>query len=160
MDIKSNFFDNDGSINLILGQSHFIKTVEDLSEIVATTVPKAKFGVAFCEASGPSLIRYEGNDNELVGKAIKMMETLKTGHCFVIMMRDCYPINILSKVKNCDEVARIFCATANPLTVLTVESNDGAGIIGIIDGVSPKGIENEEDKTKRKEFLRKIGYKY
>jgi uncharacterized protein len=160
VEIKSYFFDNDGNVNIILGQSHFIKTVEDIAEIIVTTVPNAKYGVAFCEASGPALIRHEGNDHELVNKSIEMMQTIKAGHSFVVIIKNCYPINILSKIKSCDEVARIFCATANPLTVLTVEENNGAGIIGIIDGISPKGAEIDEDKKKRYEFLRKIGYKF
>ncbi|HOJ62922.1 MAG TPA: adenosine-specific kinase [Spirochaetota bacterium] len=160
MDIKSFFYDNDGSINLILGQSHFIKTVSDLAEIIACTVPNAKFAVAFCEASGPCLIRYESNDKDLEEKAINFMKNIKAGHTFVIMLKDCYPINILSKIKMCDEVCRIYCATANPLTVLTVDNDNGAGIIGVIDGFSPKGVETEEDKTKRKEFLKKIGYSF
>lgn len=160
MDIKSYFFDNDGSINLILGQSHFIKTVDDLAEIINTTVPGAKFGIAFCEASGPALIRHEGNDEELIKRAISMMEQTKAGHTFVIMLKDCFPINILSKVKMCDEVVRIFCATANPLTILTAAENGGAGIIGVIDGASPKGVENDDDKQVRRDFLRKIKYKF
>lgn len=160
MEIKSFFYDNDGSINLILGQSHFIKTVSDLAEIIACTVPQAKFAVAFCEASGPCLIRYESNDNELEKKAIELMKNIKAGHSFVIMLKNAYPINILSKVKMCDEVTQIYCATANPITILTIENNNGVTIINVIDGFSPKGVETEEDKVKRKEFLKKIGYSY
>lgn len=160
MEIKKHFFDNDGSINLILGQSHFIKTIDDLSEIIYTTVPGAKFGIAFCEASGPALIRHEGNDKDLTEQAINMMNEIKAGHSFVIMLKDCFPINILAKVKMCDEVVRIFCATANPLTVLTLEENKGAAIIGVIDGVSPLGIETDADKTVRRDFLKKIKYKF
>lgn len=160
MEIKSFFYNNDGAINIILGQSHFIKTVSDLCEIIACTVPQAKFGVAFCEASGPCLIRYDGNDKELIEKVVDLMKNLKAGHCFGIMLKDCYPINVLSKIKMCDEVCRIFCATANPVTILTVENENGAGIVGVIDGFSPKGVETEEDKIKRKEFLKKIGYNY
>ena len=157
MDIKRHFFENDGSLNLILGQSHFIKTIEDLAVIVKTTVPSAKFGIAFCEASGPCLVRFEYNDDGLREKAVNMMLKLNSGHSFVIYLKDCYPINILSKIKMCDEVCRIYCATANPLTVLTVQDNNGAGIIGVIDGVSPKGVESDADKIDRREFLRKIG---
>lgn len=160
MEIKSHFFDNDGTYNLIFGQSHFIKTIEDIPEIIASTVPSGKFGVAFCEASGPSLIRYEGNDKDLTDKAINFAKEVASGHTFVIFLKDIYPINILTKIKNCDEVAKIFCATANPLTVLTVSENGGAGVIGVIDGSSPKGVENSDDKQKRSALLRKIGYKF
>jgi uncharacterized protein len=160
MEIKSHFFDNDGNTNLILGQSHFIKTVEDIAEIIVSTVPNALFGIAFCEASAPALIRYEGNDDDMKNKALEMMKIVKAGHSFVIYLKNLYPINILSKIKRCDEVVRIFCATANPLTVLTVEDKNGAGIIGVIDGISPKGIETGDDKIKRHDFLRKIGYKF
>jgi uncharacterized protein len=160
MEIKSYTIPNDGSINIILGTSHFIKTVDDLSEIIRTTVPNGKFCVAFCEASGPTLIRYEGNDNELVDKAIEIMKNIKAGHGFVIILKDCYPINVLSKIKMCDEVVRLYCASANPLTILTVESGNGAAIIGVIDGDSPKGVENDNDKIVRRDFLRKIGYKF
>jgi uncharacterized protein len=159
MDIRSYKIDNDGSVNIILGQSHFIKTVEDLYEAIVTSVPDAKFGIAFCEASNPALIRHEGTDDALVLRSINIMKDLKAGHSFAILLKDCYPVNVISKIKNCDEVVHLFCATANPLTVLTVESDGGAGIIGVIDGLSPKGIESAEDKTVRKEFLRKIGYK-
>jgi len=160
MEITQHYFKNSDDINLILGQSHFIKTVEDLVEIIVTTVPKAKFAVAFCEASGPALIRYEGNEPELIKTAVAMMEKIKAGHSFAVLLKECYPINVLSKIKNCDEVVNIFCATANPITVLTVENIEGAGIIGVIDGLSPKGVENDSDKKTRKDFLRKIGYKY
>jgi adenosine/AMP kinase len=160
MEIKSYFIENDGSFNLILGMSHFIKTVDDLAEIINTTVAKAKYGVAFCEASGPALIRFEGSDKELMDKAVDIMKNIKAGHSFCILLKDCFPINILSKIKMCDEVVNIFCASANPLTVLTVENDKGAGIIGVIDGVSPKGVENEKDKYMRREFLKKIKYKF
>ena len=160
MEIKKYSIANDGSFNLILGMAHFIKTVDDLAEIISTTVPNAKFGVAFCEASGPCLIRYEGNDKELVDKGIDIMKNIKAGHSFVILLKDCYPINILSKVKMCDEVVRIFCASANPATILSVEENGGASIIGVIDGISSKGIESDDDKKKRREFLKMIKYKY
>jgi adenosine/AMP kinase len=160
MEIKSYKIENDGSMNIILGQSHFIKTVEDLYEIMITSVPGSKFGIAFCEASGPALIRSEGNDHDLVKKAEGIMQDLKAGHSFVVIMKDCYPINVLSKIKHCDEVVNLFCASANPLTILTVENKDGAGIIGVIDGISPKGVETADDRSKRKEFLRTIGYKF
>ncbi|HOF02152.1 MAG TPA: adenosine-specific kinase [Spirochaetota bacterium] len=160
MNVKEYRIDLGEDINIILGQSHFIKTVSDLAEIIPTTTIGAQFAVAFNEASGPCLIRYEGNDEDLTKKAIEIMQNLKAGHTFVILLKNCYPINILSKVKMCDEVVRIFCASANPLTVFTAESNGGAAIVGVVDGLSPKGVEQTEDKIKRAEFLKKIGYKY
>lgn len=160
MEIKKYKIDNDGSINIILGMSHFIKTVDDLAEIIVTTVPGVKYGLAFNEASGPCLTRHEGNDKALREKAIDIMQNTKAGHCFAIVLKDCYPINLLSKIKMCDEVCRIFCATANPVTVLVVEDSDGAGVIGVVDGSSPKGIEKEEDINKRRDFLKMIGYKF
>ncbi len=160
MEIKSYTVENDGSFNLVLGMSHFIKTVDDLAEIINTTVPNAKYGIAFCEASGPALIRFEGNEKELTDKAVEIMKNIKAGHSFCITLKDCFPINILSKVKMCDEVVNIFCASSNTVTVLSVENEGGAGIIGVIDGVSPKGVENEKDKYMRREFLKKIKYKF
>jgi adenosine/AMP kinase len=160
MEIKKYSIANDGSFNLILGMSHFIKTVDDLAEIISTTVPNAKFGIAFCEASGPCLIRHEGNDKELVEQSIDILKNIKAGHSFIILLKDCYPINILSKVKMCDEVVRIFCASANPVTVLSIEENNGASILGVIDGESPKGVENNDDIIKRRDFLKMIKYKY
>jgi adenosine/AMP kinase len=145
--------------NIILGQTHFIKTAEDLYEIVATTVPQAKFGIAFTEASGPCLIRTEGNDDELINTCIKNLQDIGAGHVFCILLKNAYPINILNPIKNCPEVCRIYCATANPLEVIVVSTEQGNGIIGVIDGFSPKGVEGSEDKRHRKEFLRKIGYK-
>jgi uncharacterized protein len=145
--------------NIILGQTHFIKTAEDLYEIVATTVPQARFGVAFTEASGPCLIRTEGNDSELVNRCAEILRDLGAGHVFCILLKDAYPINILNQVKNCPEVCRIFCATANPLEVLVAETSQGKGIAGVVDGFSPKGVETGEDRENRKALLRKIGYK-
>jgi adenosine/AMP kinase len=145
--------------NVILGQSHFIKTVEDLYEILVTSVPGIKFGLAFCEASGPCLVRSEGNDPELKKQAEDSALSIGAGHIFVIYIRHAYPINLLNSIKNCQEVCRIFCASANPVQVLYIESEQGRGIVGVIDGSSPKGIESDLDVTKRKEFLRKIGYK-
>jgi adenosine/AMP kinase len=145
--------------NLILGQTHFIKTAEDLYEIMATTVPQAKFGIAFTEASGPCLIRTEGNDNELIAICVKNLQELSAGHVFCIILKDAFPINVLNQIKNCPEVCRVFCATANPLEVVVAETPQGRGVLGLIDGFSPKGIEGAEDKADRKEFLRKIGYK-
>ncbi len=145
--------------NIILGQTHFIKTAEDLYEIVATTVPQAKFGVAFTEASGPCLIRTEGNDGELINACVKTLESIGAGHVFCIYLKNAFPVNVLTPIKNCPEVCRIFCATANPLEVIVASTAQGKGILGVIDGFSPKGVETPADKGKRKEFLRKIGYK-
>jgi adenosine/AMP kinase len=145
--------------NIILGQTHFIKTAEDLYEIIATTVPQAKFGIAFTEASGPCLIRDEGNSTELIKVCVKNLQALGAGHVFCIILQDAFPINILNQIKNCPEVCRIFCATANPVEVVVAETSQGKGVLGVIDGLSPKGVERAEDKAHRKEFLRKIGYK-
>ncbi len=145
--------------NIILGQSHFIKTAEDLYETIVTGCPHAKFGIAFCEASGPCLIRVEGNDSELKKMAAETAMSLGAGHTFIVLLRDAFPINVLNAVKNCQEVCRIFCATANALEVIVAESEQGRGILGVIDGFSPKGVETEADARARREFLRKIGYK-
>lgn len=146
--------------NIIVGQSHFIKTVEDIAEIMVTTVPGAEFGLAFCEASGPCLIRTTGNNETLEKDAAECARTVGAGHSFFLVIKGAFPINVLNQIKNCQEVARIFAATANPLQVLTVETGQGRGIIGVIDGSSPKGIETETDKQVRKDFLRNIGYKF
>ena len=145
--------------NIILGQTHFIKTAEDLYEIMATSVPQAKFGLAFTEASGPCLIRSEGNDVDLVNYCIKNLQAVGAGHVFCILLRDAFPINVLNRIKDCPEVCSIYCATANPLEVIVASTDQGNGIIGIVDGSPPKGVEGSDDKIKRKEFLRKIGYK-
>jgi len=145
--------------NIILGQTHFIKTAEDLYEVIAGTVPQAKFGVAFTEASGPCLIRTEGNDDGLVAACVKTLEAIGAGHVFCIYIKKAFPINVLNQIKTCAEVCRIFCATANPLEVIVVSSEQGNGILGVIDGFSPKGVETSADRAERKEFLRKIGYK-
>jgi len=145
--------------NVILGQTHFIKTTEDLFEIIVTTVPQAQFGIAFTEASGPCLIRTEGNDRELMDACIRNLENLGSGHVFCIILKGAFPINILTPIKNCPEVCTIFCATANPVEVVLAESPQGRGVMGVIDGFPPKGVETPEDKARRKEFLRKIGYK-
>jgi len=148
-----------GETNIIIGQSHFIKTVEDLYEIIVTSVPTVKFGLAFCEASGPCLARAEGNDKEMKKIAIRNATALNAGHTFVILLKEAFPINILNQIKNCPEVCSIFCATANPVEVIIGETNQGRGIMGVIDGFRLKGVEKEEDIKKRKEFLRKIEYK-
>jgi adenosine/AMP kinase len=145
--------------NIILGQTHFIKTAEDLYEIIATTVPQATFGIAFTEASGPCLIRTEGNDDALISACVKTLDSIGAGHVFCIYLRNAFPVNVLNPVKNCPEVCRIFCATANPLEVVVASTSQGKGILGVIDGSSPKGVEHPSDKAQRKEFLRKIGYK-
>ena len=145
--------------NIILGQSHFIKTVEDLYEILISAVPGMKFGVAFCEASGPCLIRFDGNDEELKAAAVKIASDVGAGHSFVIVMTDGFPINVMNAVKACPEVCRIYCATANPVEAIVVETGQGRGILGVVDGESPRGVENEDDIRARRDFLRTIGYK-
>lgn len=145
--------------NIILGQTHFIKTAEDLYEIVATTVPQAKFGIAFSEASGPCLIRTEGNDAMLINHCAAILDDIGAGHVFCVLLKDAYPINVLTQVKNCQEVCRIFCATANPLEVLVASTEQGKGIIGVVDGFPPKGVETSDDRLRRREFLRTIRYK-
>jgi adenosine/AMP kinase len=145
--------------NLILGQSHFIKTVEDLYEVLVGGVPQAKFGIAFCEASGDCLIRSEGNDESLRAAAVENAERIGAGHTFVILLRDAFPINVLNAVKLCQEVCTIYCATANPVEVILAQTNQGRGIMGVVDGFSPKGVEEAEGVQWRKALLRKIGYK-
>ncbi|HXX53422.1 MAG TPA: adenosine-specific kinase [Thermodesulfovibrionales bacterium] len=145
--------------NIILGQTHFIKTAEDLFEIVATTVPQANFGIAFSEASGPCLIRTEGNDDMLINRCAAILNEIGAGHVFCILMKDAYPINVLTPIKNCQEVCRVYCATANPLEVLVASTEQGKGVIGVVDGFPPKGIETSDDRLKRREFLRTIRYK-
>lgn len=145
--------------NAILGQSHFIKTVEDLYEAMVNAVPGAKFGLAFCESSGPCLVRVEGNDAELKQLASKTALELSAGHIFVIFMRNAYPINVLDKVKAVPEVCNIYLATANPFQVILAETEQGRGVLGVVDGYASKAIESEKDVKDRKAFLRKIGYK-
>lgn len=145
--------------NIILGQTHFIKTAEDLYELIVTTVPQARFGIAFTEASGPCLIRTEGNDDDLVRTCATNLQAIGAGHVFCILLREAYPINILNQLKACPEVCRIFCATANPLQVIVASTRQGWGVLGVIDGFPPKGVETDEDRRQRREFLRKIGYK-
>ena len=145
--------------HIILGQTHFIKTAEDLYEIVAGAVPGAQFGIAFTEASGPCLIRTEGNDQYLIRSCEAALASIGAGHVFCILLRNAFPVNVLNQVKNCPEVCRVFCATANPLEVVVAASAQGKGILGVIDGSSPKGVETGQDRAQRREFLRKIGYK-
>lgn len=145
--------------NIIVGQSHFIKTVEDLYEVMVNAAPQVKFGISFNEASGPCLTRAEGNDAELTAAAIKICTDVGAGHMFAIAMREAFPINVLKSVQQAPEVVAIFCATANPVEVIIAETMQGRGILGVIDGNSPKGLETEEHATARHGFLRKIGYK-
>ncbi len=145
--------------NVILGQSHFIKTVEDIYEAIVNTVPHMKFGIAFNEASGPCLTRVDGNDEALQAMAARNAAAVAAGHTFVVVMREGYPINVLGRIKDVPEVCSIFCASANPVQVVIAESDQGRGILGVIDGVPPKGVETAEDVEKRKAFLRMIGYK-
>jgi len=145
--------------NLILGQSHFIKTVEDLYEALVNTVPGIKFAIAFNEASGPCLVRVESNNDELKAAAVANALVIGAGHVFVVLVRDAYPINVLNRIKECFEVCTIYCATANPVEVMIASSQQGRGVMGVIDGNSPKGVEGPEDVKARKELLRKIGYK-
>jgi len=146
-------------MNFILGQTHFIKSAEDLYETMVNSAPNGKFGIAFCEASGACKIRSEGNDKDLKKLAEKNALNIGAGHSFIIFMRDCYPLNVLNAIKNTPEVCSIFCATANPTKVIIAESENGRGILGVIDGFLPKGLENKEEIALRKKFLRDIGYK-
>ncbi|QGR19499.1 adenosine-specific kinase [Stygiolobus azoricus] len=145
--------------NVIIGQSHFIKTVEDLYETLASSSPTLKFGIAFCEASGKRLIRWDGNDEDLIKKAQETAMKIGAGHTFVIYIKNGYPINVLNRIKNVEEVVRIFAATANPLQVLVAETDQGRGVIGVVDGYTPLGIEGDAEIKERKELLRKFGYK-
>jgi uncharacterized protein len=159
MELNTVSIENPEALNLVLGHSHFIKTVEDLYEAVTGTVPGAKFGLAFCEASEHCLVRYTGTDESLVELAKKNAMALSAGHSFILFMRDMYPINVLNAIKMVPEVCRIFCATANPVQVIIAETDQGRGILGVIDGFSAKGIETKEDIQARKNLLRTIGYK-
>ncbi len=159
MELKVVNIEKPDDVNFILGQSHFIKTIEDLHEAIVQTVPQMKFGIGFCESSGPALVRFSGNDDELIEMAKKNALSLSAGHSFVIFMRDGFPVNILNTIKNIPEVANIYCATGNPAQIVVAETEGGRGILGVIDGVRSKGIETETDKKARHDFLRKIGYK-
>jgi len=145
--------------NIIFGMSHFIKTVEDIYETMVSTVPSAEFGIAFCEASGDCLIRSDGNDDKLINMAEQAAFDVACGHSFFIFMRNAFPINFLPRIKSIPEVCRIFCATANPLEVIVAETGQGRGVMGVIDGKMPVGIERQKDKNTRHKFLRDIGYK-
>ena len=146
-------------LNVILGQSHFIKTVEDLHEALAGAVPGLRFGIAFCESSGPRLVRHSGNDPELVELATRNALEVGAGHSFIVLLREGFPVNVLNQIKLVPEVCRIYCATANPVQVIVAETAAGRGILGVVDGGSPLGVETEADIASRKDLLRKIGYK-
>lgn len=159
MEFKTVKIEKPDDMNFILGQSHFIKTVEDLYEAIVQTAPQMKFGIGFCESSGPALVRFAGNDSKLTELACKNAWALSCGHAFIIFMEGGFPINILNTLKNVPEVCQIFCATANPVEVIVAESAQGRGVMGVIDGVKTRGIETDSDIQIRKDFLRKIGYK-
>lgn len=160
MEIKTVRIDKPEEMNFILGQSHFIKTVEDIHEAIVNTAPQMKFGIAFCESSGPSLVRYSGNNDALIELAKKNALSIAAGHSFIIFLENGFPVNILNAIKNVPEVCGIFCATANPVEVVIAETPSGRGILGIVDGEKTKGLETEADIRWRKDFLRKIGYKF
>jgi adenosine/AMP kinase len=159
MELKIVAIENPDGLNLILGQSHFIKTVEDIHEAMASAVPMARFGLAFCEASDVCLVRYSGTDETLIKLAQKNALSLAAGHSFIVFMKDLFPVNVLNAIKNVPEVCRIFCATANPLEVIVAETSQGRGILGVIDGFASKGIETSDDIHHRKDLLRRFGYK-
>jgi uncharacterized protein len=159
MDVTAVALEIPAESNLVFGQSHFIKTVEDIAEIVVTSVPGAKFGLAFCEASGPCLIRTDGNDPELLAAATANARRVGAGHTFHLLLRGAFPINLLNAVKQCPEVCRVFCATANPVEALVVRTAQGAGVVGVVDGSPPSGVEDDAARAARRDFLRRIGYK-
>ncbi len=159
METKIVEIEKPSEVNLILGQSHFIKTVEDIYEVLITTVPGIEFGLAFCESSGDKLVRIDGTDKEMMDLAAKNAMKIAAGHSFIIFLKNAFPINVLNAVKNVPEVCRIFAATANPLQVVIAETEKGRGILGVIDGETPVEVESMEKMKERKDFLRKIGYK-
>jgi len=159
MELKTVSIEKPEGMNLILGQAHFIKTVEDLHEALVSAVPGIKFGLAFCESSGPCLVRYSGTKEKLAEIARENALRLGAGHCFIILLENAFPINVLPSLKAVPEVCRIFCATANPVEVVIAQTEQGRGVLGVIDGFHTKGVETEEQIRERKEFLRKIGYK-
>ena len=159
MELKTVKIEKPEDTNVIIGQTHFIKTVEDVYEALASSVPGIKFGLGFCESSGECLVRVEGNDKKLKKLASKNALNIGAGHSFIIIIKDAFPINVLGTIKKVDEVCTVFCATANPVEVIVAETEQGRGILGVIDGSKPKGVEGENGIRWRKEFLRKIGYK-
>lgn len=159
MDIHVVQIQKPDELNFILGQAHFIKTIEDLYEALAGTSPYLKFGIAFCESSGPRLVRRAGNDDALIELAVQNARAIGAGHSFIAFLRDGFPVNVLNQVKLVPEVCRIFCATANPVDVIVAETEQGRGILGVVDGAPPLGVEADDDIAARKELLRRIGYK-
>ncbi len=159
MELKVVPVENPDGLNVILGQTHFIKTVEDLHETLVTAIPGIKFGLAFCEASGPALVRHSGTDEKLTQLAVENAKAIGAGHTFFIFLEGSFPINVLNAVKRVPEVCHVICATSNPVQVVVAQTEQGRGILGVIDGVSPKGVETDADIATRKEFLRTIGYK-
>jgi len=159
MELKSVRVNFPEGANVIIGQTHFIKSVEDLYEAIVGTVPGVKFGIAFCEASGPCLVRVEGNDDKLRKMAAENALKIGAGHTFIVILENAYPINVLNRIKEIQEVCTIFCATANPVDVIVAENERGRGVVGVIDGEKPKGVETANDAEDRRTFLRKIGYK-
>ena len=159
MDLHAVTVEKPEDMNFLLGHSHFIKTVEDLHETLAESSPTLKFGIAFCEASGPRLVRRSGNDPELVDIAVRNAQAIGAGHSFIVFLRDGFPVNVLNAVKSVSEVCRVFCATANPTQVLVAETEQGRGIVGVVDGEPPLGVETDDDERDRKELLRRFGYK-
>lgn len=159
LELKTVVMDIPANANIVVGQSHFIKTVEDLYEAVGTTVPQAKFGLAFNESSGACLTRADGNDPALRDAAVRNAQALGCGHTFVLLLQDAYPINVLNAIRNVPEVCSIFCATANPVEIIVAQSEQGRGVLGVIDGSSPKGVEGSDQVAWRHDLLRKIGYK-
>ncbi len=159
MELKTVKMEIPEGANIVIGQTHFIKSVEDLYEVMVGHVPNARFGIAFCEASAACLVRTEGNDKELIEIAVRNASSLASGHTFVILMKDAFPINVLNAIKDCQEVCSVFCATANPVEVVIAETELGRGVMGVIDGSVPKGTEEEKDIRDRKALLRKFGYK-
>jgi len=157
MEIKTVKMEIPDGCNIVIGHAHFIKTAEDLYEVMVNSVPQAKFGLAFNEASDPCLIRVEGNEDKLKEVATQNAMAIGAGHAFVILMKDAYPINVLNAIKQCPEVCTVYCATANPVDVIVAEMSSGRGVIGVIDGMSPKGVEGKENVSRRREFLRKLG---
>jgi adenosine/AMP kinase len=160
MELKVIEIEKPEEMNFILGHSHFIKTVEDIHEAIVNVNPSIKFGLGFCEASQDALVRYSGNDDELIELAKKNAFNLSAGHSFIIFLGNAFPLNILNTIKNVPEVTRVFCATANPTQVIIAETEQGRAILGVVDGIRSKGIETETDIKKRKDFLRMIGYKF
>ena len=159
MDLQAISIDNPNGLNLILGQAHFIKAVDDLHEALAGSSPHLRFGVAFAEASGPQLVRRSGNDDDLVRLAVRNLTAVGAGHAFLVFLRDGFPVNVLNQIKLVPEVCRVFCATANPVQVVVAETEQGRGILGVVDGAGPLGEESDEDVAERRALLRTIGYK-